>query len=58
MPSSADIQKATQRVRRGTDILSAGAKVKQAAHAAITTDTTEQLQAAGYRLFQLDATAL
>lgn len=58
MPSSIDIQKAAQRIREGTDILSAIAKVKKATHEAIATGKTEKLEAAGYKVFPFNASAL
>lgn len=58
MPTAADIQKAAERVRNGTDVISTILRMKKEAREALMSGNTNKLKAAGYNIASLNASAV
>lgn len=58
MPTEADMQKAADRIRNGTDVISAILRMKREARQAIINGSTEDLDKAGYTVVPFNAPAV
>ncbi|WP_167855504.1 hypothetical protein [Hymenobacter fodinae] len=58
MPPVIDIQKATERVKNGTDVISNILRMKKEARQAIINGSTEQLGEAGFKVVPFNAPAV